>query len=488
MSRPAGSGTQSDRYLMSNATKAVIILIFSIGLVLSYPAMMYPPIRRGARRLWHALGWPLRAARRARTAISELPDRWRHLRGEVERLARLAERREEQLNATAGRMLLETQLYTYKPSDLIRNADRNHGKLADLHAELKAKTFGAPVTGDQWFQEHEKAYRHPPLELWWQVDLWFSWAIWKLLAATFIVAYALPRRYPPYRLYAPGRLNDLLDEWRSLTRRQALLRTSMEKIPEKTRAYDEEQSAKDLESRQREAERAMERPIRTAEVALAVAKGYVHRLRLRRRHAPTKGSAVLVLEPALMQWQARIAHIEHARSNGTAPQDFIQQVHSLERDMSLAGTYAVKVVDVEQRAQLIHAMHKRLKRRWRGLRMPDDVIKSIMTSMRRDMADLWASSRWDELDNVLDFIQKHIAIYQSVILSRVWHLQAGTFQQLVDIVFRPEVAAQNTDIRFSPEIGEPLREAASGSNKSSPFAERLREHTNGGRSQFSGRG
>ncbi len=473
---------------MSNASKAVIILIFSIGLVLSYPAMMYPPIRRGARKLWLALGWPLRAARRARSAIAEYPRRWRHLRSEIERLAALAERREHELTATAGRMLLETQLYTYKPSDLIRNADRNHGKLTDLHAELKAKTYGTPVTEDQWFRQHEQAYRPPPLESWWQVDLWFSWAIWKLMAAFFIVAYALPRRYPRYRLLTPGPLNELLNEWRSLTRRQALLRTSMEKIPEQTRQYDEEQSAKELEQKQRAAERAMERPIKTAEVALAVAKSYVHRLRLRRRHAPTKGSAVLELEAALMQWQARIAHIEHARSNGTAPQDFILQVHSLERDMSLAGTYAVKVVEIEKRAQLIHSMHKRLRRRSRGLRMPNDVLKSIMTSIRRDLAGLWASSRWEELDSVLEFIQQHIVIYESVILSRVWHLQAGTFEQLIDIVFRPEKAARDTDIRFSPEIGEPLREAASGSDKSSPFAERLRQATNGGRSQVTGRG
>lgn len=472
---------------MSNASKAVIILILSIGLVVSYPALMYPPIRRGARKLLRALGWPVRTIRRAIADLRQLPEHWRWLRSEMERLSALAERREEDLTATAGRMWLETQLYTYKPSDLIRNADRNHAALAELHAELRGRTFGQPVYQDEWFQRHEKTYVRPAWEVWWQVDLWFSWLLWKLLAAFFVVAYALPRRYPAYRVMTPGRLREVRDEWRSLTRRQALLRTSMEKIPERTRAYDEEQSAKDLERKQRDAERAMERPIKTAEVALAVANSYVHRLRLRRRQAPTKGSAVLVLEPALMQWQARIAHIEHARSNGTTPQDFIRQVHSLERDMSLAGTYAVKVVQVERRAQLIHNLHKRLKRRSPGLRMPDDVLKTIMTKLRREVAGLWASARWSELEGVLDLIMKNIVMYESVILSRVWHLQAGTFEQLVDIVFRPEAAARRTDMRFNPEIGEQLRQAASGSSKSSPFSERVRGHTNGGRSQIVGR-
>lgn len=469
---------------MNNASKAALLLILSIGLVISYPALMYPPIRRGGRKLLHALGWPLRAAGRAVAHVKQLPEHWRWLRSEIERMGALAERREEQLTAAAGRMWLETQLYTYKPSDLIRNADRNHAALAELHTRLRGRTFGQPVSKDEWFRRHEQTYVRPSLEEWWQVDLWFSWLLWKLLATFFILAYALPRRYPAYRVMTPGRLTSLLDEWRSLTRRQALLRTSMEKIPERTRAFDEEQSAKDLERKQQDAQSALQRPLQTAEVALGVAKGYVRRLRLRRRHPPTKGSAVLSLEPALMHWQARIAHVEHSRLNGATAQDFIEGVHALERDMSLAGAYAVKVVQVERRAQLIHSLHKRLKRRSPDLRMPDEVLKTIMTGIRRDVAGLWASARWGELDGVLDLLMKNIVMYESVILSRVWHLQAGTFEQLVDIVFRPEAAARRTDIRFNPEIGEPLRQAAAGSTKSSPFSERVRGHANGGRSQF----
>lgn len=472
---------------MSNAAKAAILLIFSVGLVISYPALMHPPIRKAARRLLFALGWPVRAVRRAFSALAAAPERRRWLRSEIVRLAELAESREEQLTAAAGRMWLETQLYTYKPTDLIRNADRNHAALAELHAEIRARTFGKSVSQDEWFQQHEQTYRIPPLEQWWQIDLWFSWAAWRVLAAFFVVTYALPRRYPPYRWRTPGRLAELLKEWRSLTRRQALLRTSMEKIPEHTRIHDEQESAKDLERKQADAERAMQRPLKTATVALQVAKGYIRRLQVRRRHSPTKGSAVLSLESALQQWQARIKQIERARNNGTAPRDYIHDIHALERDMSLAGTYAVKVIRVEQRAQQIHSLHKRLKRRSKGLRMPDDVLQSIVTSIRRDVAGLWASARWDELETVLELALKNIVIYESVILGRVWHLQAGTFDQLVDIVFRPEAAARSTEIRFNPEAGQPTRQAASGSSKVSPFAERVREHTNGGRSQFAGR-
>lgn len=470
-------------HAMTDTAKAALILIFSLGLVVSYPALMYPPIRRGARKLMHWLGWPVRTVRRSYQNLRELPERWRTLRSEIERLSDLAAARETELTETAGRMWLETQLYTYKPSDLIRNADRNHASLAELHAELRARTFGKPVTQDEWFRQHDQAYRPPPLEEWWQVDLWFSWLVWKLLAAFFMIAYALPRRYPPYRLMTPRPLERLLGDWRSLTRRQALLRTSMEKIPEKTREYDQQQSAKELEQQQRAAEKALRRPLQTAEVALEVARGYIRRMQFRRRHAPTKGSAVLLLDQALQQWQVRIRQIERERAEGCTPREFIQAVHALERDMSLSGTYAVKVVKVERRAQQIQSLHKRLKRRWRDLRMPDDVLKTITTTIRRDVAGLWANSRWDALEAVLEETLRNIVIYESVILSRVWHLQAGTFDQLIDIVFQPEVAARDTEIRFSPDAGEPVRQAARGSSKISPFVERVQEHSNGDRTR-----
>ncbi len=472
---------------MTDTTKAAIILIFSIGLVVSYPALMYPPIQKGARRLLHLLGWPIRAVKRAHKAIVGFPDRWRGLKADIERLSELAQAREAELTATAGRMWLETQLYTYKPSDLIRNADRNHASLAELHAELRAKTFGRPVSSEAWFKEHEQTFRPPPLEKWWQVDLWFSWAIWKLLAFVFISAYVLPRRYPAYRVRSPRRLEKLLSEWRSLTRRQALLRTSMEKIPEQTREYDQQQSFKELEQKQREAERALQRPLQTAEVAIDVAKGYIRRLKFRRRHAPTKGSAVLSLDQAIQQWQVKIRQIERARAEGASAREFIQSVHALERDMSLAGTYAVKVVQVERRAQQIRSLHKRLKRRSRDLRMPDDVLQTITNSIRRELSVLWAGARWNELEVVLEEIRKNMVIYESVILSRVWHLQAGTFEQLVDIVFRPEVAARDSHIRFSPEAGESVRQAANGSSRVSPFVERVEEHANGDRTRFTDR-
>ncbi|MEK6588109.1 MAG: hypothetical protein AABY97_04640, partial [Chloroflexota bacterium] len=209
---------------MSDPTKAAILLMISVGLVLSYPSLMYPPIRKATRRVVWVLCWPLRAVWRVCLSLAAAPGEGLRLHKEILKLAELAERREQELAEAAGRMWLETQLFPHKPRDLIRNADRNHGALTNLHSELIADTFGRPVWKEEWYQRHEKAFRRPPGELWWQVDLWLTWALWRVLAAVFVVTYAGPRRIPPFRIRTRRGLRKLLNEWRSLTRRQARLR------------------------------------------------------------------------------------------------------------------------------------------------------------------------------------------------------------------------------------------------------------------------
>src|SRR4030042_730266 len=122
---------------MSDATTAAVIVIVSVGVVISYPSLMYPPLR------------------------------------------------------TPAGMGRETQLYTHKPQRAIRDADRSHEELTARYHGLVARSLGQPVWEDEWFRRHEAAFRRPPLERWWAVDLWGSWAVWKILAVIFVVIYAL---------------------------------------------------------------------------------------------------------------------------------------------------------------------------------------------------------------------------------------------------------------------------------------------------------
>jgi len=467
--------------------KAAVILLISIGLVISYPTLMYPPIRKAVRKFVWLLGWPFRAVWRAGLSLAAAPGERVQLQQEILRLAELAEVREQQLTEAAGRMWLETQLFLHKPRDLIRNADRNHGALTAFHSELRADTFGRPVSKELWFQQHEKAFRIPPKEVWWQVDLWLYWAIWRILAAVFVVTYAGPRTIPPFRVRTNRRLSNLVMEWRSLTRRQARLRGVIEKIPERTKIYDLQESAKERESKHQEVQDALLRPLKAAEVALEGAKGYIKRLQVRHQDAPTKGSAVLSLGPVLIGWQARIQDIEQAQAEKSRPEELIRTIRSLERDMALAGTYAARVVRVERRAQQIQSLHKRLKRRRRGQRLPDDELKIITIAIRDVVSQLWVEARWDELSDVLNKTIENIRIYETVVLGRVWHLKAGTFEQLLEVVFQPGYTAATTEIRFNPQVDAQMKKAADGSSKLSPFAERVQEYADGDESRFATR-
>ena len=476
-----------NRGVLNDPMKAAVILIIAIGLVISYPALMYPPIRKGARRVVWILGWPIRTVWRTGQSLAAAPGERVQLRQEILRLAELAEEREQQLTEAAGRMWLETQLFLHKPKDLIRNADRNHGALSAFHTELIADTFGRPVTQEEWFRQHEKAFRIPPKDLWWQVDLWLYWAIWRFLAAMFVVIYAGPRRISPYQVRTNRGLRGLLGEWRSLTRKQARLRGVIEKIPERTQIYDRLESAKELERQQHQVQDAQLRPLKTAEVALEGAKGYLKRLQVRHQDAPTKGSAVLTLAPVLSGWQARIQDIEAARAAQGRPEDLIRTIRSLERDMALAGSYAARVVRVERRAQQIQSLHKRLKRRRGGQRLPDEELKVITIAIRDVVSQLWVEARWDELSEVLNKTLENIRIYEGAVLSRVWHLKAGTFAQLLSVVFQPGYTATTTEIRFNPQVDAQMKKAADGSSKLSPFAERVQEYADGDESRFATR-
>ena len=473
--------------VLNDPMKAAVILIISIGLVISYPTLMYPPIRRATRRFVWLLGWPFRAGWRTGQSLAAAPAERAQLQKEILRLVQLAEAREQELTEAAGRMWLETQLFLHKPRELIRNADRNHGALAEFHSELIADTFGRPVSTEDWFQQHEKSFRLPPKEVWWQVDLWLYWAIWRVLAAVFVVTYAGPRRIPSYRVQTNRSLRELLGEWRSLTRRQARLRGVIEKIPERTKTFDRIETAKELERQQNEKQDALLRPLKAAEVALEGAKGYIKRLQVRHQDAPTKGSAVLSLGQALIGWQARIQEIEQAQAGNGRPEDLIRTIRSLERDMALAGSYAARVVRVERRAQQIQSLHKRLKRRRSGQRLPDDELKVITIAIRDVVSQLWLEARWDELSDVLTRTLENMRIYETVVLSRVWHLKAGTFEQLLSVVFQPGYTATTTEIRFNPQVDPQTKKAADGSSKLSPFAERVQEYADGDESRFATR-
>ena len=324
--------------------------------------------------------------------------------------------------------------------------------------------------------EARKGFPGPPADLWWQIDLWSSWAVWRILAAIFVVTYALPRKIPRFRTRTHLRLRKQRSEWLSLIEQQARLCDYMDTIPERTKIYDRLESAKELKRRQREAQNELLRPLKSAEIAFEGVKGYVRQLQVRRRHAPTKGSAVLSLEQVLKEWQAKIQDIEQARARENNTEEVIAAIHSLERDMAMAATYAVKVVRVERSAQLIQSLHKRLKRRYRGLRMPDEELKAVTIAMREVVPELWISARWVELDEALDTTLEDIRVYEYVVLSRVWHLHAGTFEQLVQAVFRPGSATNATEMRINPEIGESTKKATEGSSELSPFAERVHEH------------
>jgi hypothetical protein len=167
--------------------------------------------------------------------------------------------------------------------------------------------------------------------------------------------------------------------------------------------------------------------------------------------------------------------------------ELIRAIRSLERDMALTGTYAARVVRVERRTQQIQSLHKRLKRRSRGQRLPDDELKVITIAMRDVVSQLWVEARWDELTDVLDRTLENIRTYETVVLSRVWHLKAGTFEQLLKLVFQPGYTSTTPEMRFNPQVDAQMKKAADGSSKLSPFAERVQEYADGDESRFATR-
>jgi hypothetical protein len=236
--------------------------------------------------------------------------------------------------------------------------------------------------------------------------------------------------------------------------------------------------------RRRQAEEALLHPLKSAEIAFEGVKGFIRQWQFRRRYVPTKGSQYLSLRHILGEWQERVHNIELTQANGHNAEELIEAIRSLERDMAMAGIYATKIVQMERHAQQIRRMHKRLKRRYRRLSMPNDELADVMTPLREEVPKLWLAARWDELDDVLDKTLQSVQIYESVILSRTWHLHAGTFEHLVAIVFRPGATAESVQMRFNPETDEGRREASSGSSEFSPFAEEVREHSSEERSRF----
>jgi hypothetical protein len=195
----------------------------------------------------------------------------------------------------------------------------------------------------------------------------------------------------------------------------------------------------------------------------------------------------LSLEQVLTGWQARIQEIEMSHAQNSRPEELIRAIRSLERDLAMAGTYAARVVRLERRAQQIQSLHKRLKRRRRGQRLPDEELKVITIAMRDVVSQLWAEARWDELADVLNKTLENIQIYETAVLSRVWHLKAGTFEQLLNVVFQPGYTATTTEIRFNPQVDPQMKKAADGSSKLSPFAERVQEYADGDESRFATR-
>src|SRR3970040_3039794 len=60
---------------MSDATTAAVIVILSVGVVISYPSLMYPPLRSAAGRALRGLAWPLRAVWRGLPWVGSAPPR-----------------------------------------------------------------------------------------------------------------------------------------------------------------------------------------------------------------------------------------------------------------------------------------------------------------------------------------------------------------------------------------------------------------------------
>ena len=460
---------------MSDATTAAVILILSVGVVISYPSLMYPPLRTAAGRALWVLSWPLRAVWRVFQWIGSAPAERGRLGLEVRELVQYAEGKARELAEATGRMWLETQLYIHKPQHAIRDADRTHEELTARFHGLVARSFGQPVWEDEWFREHEAAFRRPPLERWWAIDLWGSWAVWKILTAIFVVTYALPRKLPSYRVRSRRGLRKLREEWLGLLEEQASLLDLMIKLPERTKVYDRLESAKELKRQQRETEDVLLRPLKSAEVALQSAKAHIRVLQIRPQHTPTKGSAVLSLQQAIREWQAKVEVIEQARAEQARPEELIEAIHSLERDMAQAGIYAAKVIWLERRAQQIFGVHKRLKKRYPGLRLPDAELEAITTVIRKAIPPLWAAGQWDELVRILERALVSIQTYERLVLSCVWQLHAGSFEQLVQRVFRPDSANGDTQIRFNPEAVETMKQAAVGSSTVSPYVRRVLE-------------
>src|SRR3990172_12404255 len=67
---------------MSDATTAAVIVIVSVGVVISYPSLMYPPLRTAAGRALWVLAWPLRAVWRLGQWIGSAPAQRGRLRQE----------------------------------------------------------------------------------------------------------------------------------------------------------------------------------------------------------------------------------------------------------------------------------------------------------------------------------------------------------------------------------------------------------------------
>jgi hypothetical protein len=474
--------------MMSSSAKAAILLIFSVGLVISYPSITYPPLRNFFLKILRALVWPIWAVWQVGRWVVAAPGEWSRLQKELPELADVADGREQELMLAAGKMWLETQMFTHKPRLLIGKVDREHGELALVLQELRAKTFGRPVTEEPWFKRHSEAFRPPPLEIWWQIDLWFAWLVWQLLAAFFRLAYAIPRRIPRFRRRGIRWGRILRDEWRSLLDRQVALRRLIEKVPERTKIYDRLQSAKEVKRRQRKELQELLRPMKGIEAEFEGAKGYIRRLKMRPRHTPTKGSEVLWLKDVIKVWEVRVQQIEQAQASDQDPELIMEAIRSLVRDMALAGTYAAKVLAVERRAQLIRRLHKRLRSRFRYVRLPEEEVKSITIIMREVVSQLWASGSWDELAEALDTVLEYIQIYEMAVLSRVWELQAGNFEQLVAKVFGTGYSPRRRQIRLNPQMDENSKRAADGSDELSPYAKKLRSHDNDLSSRYAKRG
>ncbi|HLF82282.1 MAG TPA: hypothetical protein VI410_10975, partial [Anaerolineales bacterium] len=82
---------------MSDATTAAVIVIVSVGVVISYPSLMYPPLRTAAGRALRVLAWPLRAVWRLGQWIGSAPAERVRLGQEVRELVQYAEGKSREL-------------------------------------------------------------------------------------------------------------------------------------------------------------------------------------------------------------------------------------------------------------------------------------------------------------------------------------------------------------------------------------------------------